>query len=131
LVRESAVATLTNIIRSTALNQIAQSKAVSAGNESVLIIFQPPVAEGNPPSSAPTAIFFERVHDEFLCKLHDDFMHRYGVDIANIRIESFKIMDEELSEQISKPALTKAQIENEKVRLSFPPLKNSVHEDKG
>jgi regulator of protease activity HflC (stomatin/prohibitin superfamily) len=128
LVRETAVATLTNIIRSTALNQIAQSKAVSAGNESVLSVFQPPGAEGNPPSSAPTAIFFERVHDEFLYKLHDDFMHRYGVDIANIRIESFKIMDEELSEQISKHALTTAQIENEMANLEGKALISTTEE---
>ena len=31
---------------------------------------------------------------------------RYGLDIANIRIESFKICDNELAESISKQALT-------------------------
>jgi regulator of protease activity HflC (stomatin/prohibitin superfamily) len=128
LVRETAVATLTNIIRSTALNQIAQSKAVSAGSESVLSVFQPPGTDGHPPASAPTAIFFERVHDEFLYKLHDDFMHRYGVDIANIRIESFKIMDEELSDQISKHALTTAQIENEMANLEGKALISTTEE---
>lgn len=69
-------------------------------------------------ASAPSPVmFFERAHDEFLNKLHDDFMERYGVDICNIRIESFKIMDDELSDQISKHALTTAQIENEMANL--------------
>lgn len=128
LVRETAVASLTNIIRSTALNQIAQSKAVSAGGESVLSVFQPPGTEGNPPSAAPTAILFERVYDEFMYKLHDDFMHRYGVDINNIRIESFKIMDEELSEQIPKHALTTVQIENEMANLEGKALISTTEE---
>jgi uncharacterized membrane protein YqiK len=110
------------------LNQIAQSQAVSAGSEAVLSVFQPPGADGHPPASAPSAIFFERVHDEFLYKLHDDFMHRYGVDIANIRIESFKIMDEELSDQISKHALTTAQIENEMANLEGKALISTTEE---
>ena len=107
LVRETAVSTLTNIIRSTALNQIAQSKAISAGNEQSVEVLAPPGEEASVPGGGPSSVvFFERVHDEFLYKLHDDFHHRYGVDIANIRIESFKIMDQELAEQISKHALT-------------------------
>jgi hypothetical protein len=71
----------------------------------------------NPAPTVPMAVFFDKAHDEFLDKLHDDFMQRYGVNIANIRIESFKIMDAELSEQISKHALTTAQIENEMANL--------------
>lgn len=39
------------------------------------------------------------------------------MDISNIRIETFKIMDEDLAEQISKHALTTAQIENEMANL--------------
>jgi len=118
LVRETAIATLTNIIRSTALNEIAQSKNISAGtNDGDLTILPPPDDSERPAPSAPMAIFFERAHDEFMEKLHDDFMQRYGVDIANIRIESFKIMDEDLSDQISKHALTTAQIENEMANL--------------
>mmetsp|Transcript_2283 Transcript_2283/g.4117 ORF Transcript_2283/g.4117 Transcript_2283/m.4117 type:complete len:233 (-) Transcript_2283:503-1201(-) len=73
-------------------------------------------------------MFFERAHDEFLNKLHDDFMERYGVDICNIRIESFKIMDQELSEQISKHALTTAQIENEMANLEGKSLISTTQE---
>merc|ERR1719230_1926483 len=65
--------------------------------------------------SAP--LFFDKAHDEFLSKLHDDFLSRYGLDIANIRIESFKIMDDELAESISKQALVTAQTENELANL--------------
>jgi len=39
------------------------------------------------------------------------------VDISNIRIEAFKIMDNDLADQISKHALTTAQIENEMANL--------------
>jgi len=118
------VATLTNIIRSTALNQIAQSQNVSAASPiedikkeggvstvaSMVNKYDPP-----PPATAPMAEFFEKTHDEFMAKLHDDFLLRYGVTISNIRIEAFKIMDDDLAEQISKHALTTAQIENEMV----------------
>merc|ERR1711966_584595 len=70
-------------------------------------------ATGGP--SAP--LFFDKAHDDFLSKLHDDFLSRYGLDIANIRIESFKIMDDELAESISKQALVTAQTENELANL--------------
>eukprot|EP00969_Alexandrium_andersonii_P187285 8275198-Alexandrium_andersonii.AAC.1 len=45
--------------------------------------------------SAP--LFFDKAHDQFLTKLHDDFKVRYGLEITNIRIEQFKIMDQALS----------------------------------
>mmetsp|Transcript_10612 Transcript_10612/g.15536 ORF Transcript_10612/g.15536 Transcript_10612/m.15536 type:complete len:894 (-) Transcript_10612:464-3145(-) len=145
LVRETAVATLTNIIRSTALNQIAQSEHISALDSGKCNLNKEPLgsqeltlATGNekrsgfkkseefksahPPvqnkPSAPSApMFFEKAHDLFMNKLHDDFKQRYGVDIVNIRIESFKIMDSELAYQISKQALTTAQVENELANL--------------
>lgn len=117
LVRETAVATLTNIIRSTALNQIAQSKHVSAssGPEQLLVAEDtesPPTDESAAMQQA-VSLFFDRAHDEFMHKLHDEFAQRYGVDIANIRMEAFKIMDAVLAEQISKHVLTTAQTENE------------------
>ena len=118
LVRETAVATLTNIIRSTALNQIAQSKNVSAttGPEQVLAAedaSSPALTDESAAIQQAVTLFFDRAHDEFMSKLHDDFVHRYGVDIANIRMEAFKIMDSELAEQISKHVLVTAQTENE------------------
>ena len=137
LVRETAVATLTNIIRSTALNEIAQSKHVSAGGTAGgLEVLSPGAAgfqqgsgnqEGSTTDTSVSA-FFEKAHDEFLDKLHDDFMFRYGVDVANIRIESFRIMDEELAEQISKHALTTAKIENEQANLAGTALISTTRE---
>jgi len=128
LVRETAVSTLTNIIRSTALNQIAQSKAISAGDEQSVEVMPPPGEETVSVGAPSSVVFFERVHDEFLYKLHDDFLQRYGVDIANIRIESFKIMDTELAEQISKHALTTAQIENEMANLEGKSMISTTQE---
>lgn len=133
LVRETAVATLTNIIRSTALNEIAQSQQVSAagGGKYGIEVLPSPETNSLDPSApaATTYAFFEKAHDDFLDKLHDDFMtRRYGVDIANIRIESFKIMDTELSDQISKHALTTAQIENEMANLEGNSLISTTKE---
>mmetsp|Transcript_8416 Transcript_8416/g.15216 ORF Transcript_8416/g.15216 Transcript_8416/m.15216 type:complete len:351 (-) Transcript_8416:876-1928(-) len=112
LVRETAVATLTNIIRSTALNQIAQSEHVSALGTSDTggHGFQNSSKIGensSPPPSAP--MFLEKAHDEFMNKLHDDFQLRYGVDIVNIRMESMKIMDNELSFQVTRNIISTAQ----------------------
>merc|ERR1719265_1966304 len=67
-------------------------------------------------ASAP--LFFDKAHDEFLSKLHDDFVNKYGLDISNIRIESFKIMDEELANNISRQALVTAQTENQLANLA-------------
>ena len=90
LVRETAIATLTNIIRSTALNQIAQSKNISAGSSAGPIgnvspgsanyskgAYPPavtPVTPINdsgeaPPPSAPMSEFFDKTHDEFMSKV--------------------------------------------------------------
>lgn len=119
LVRETAVATLTNIIRSTALNQIAQSKNVSAasGPKEVLTVLTEKEESDDNEVQPAVSLFFDRAHDEFMSKLHEDFVTRYGVDIANIRMEAFKIMDTELAQQISQHVLTTAQTENELANL--------------
>ena len=117
LVRETAVATLTNIIRSTALNQIAQSRQVSASSAENAMIAEIAEDEGEEGDSerpaAAVSYFFDRAHDEFMSKLHEDFVTRYGVDIANIRMESFKIMDTELASEIAQNCLTTAHVENQ------------------
>jgi len=111
MVRETAIATLTNIIRSTALNQIAQSKQPSAiSNKGSLDLM-------TLETESSTTLFFDKAHDEFLSKLHDDFVDRYGIEISNIRIESFKIMDDELASSISKQAVVTAKTENELANL--------------
>jgi hypothetical protein len=84
LVRETAVATLTNIIRSTALNQIAQSKQVSAGQPEMLLTADVATERSDQEAAEQmnqamaVALFFDRAHDEFMSKLHEDFYKRYG-----------------------------------------------------
>jgi len=112
LVKETSIATLQVIVRSTALNQVAQSKniqAVSADDA------QPPPTNGRNAPSAP--LFFDMVHDEFISRLHDTFKKLYGLEIANIRVESFKIMNTELADNISKQAIITAQTENKLANL--------------
>merc|ERR1712139_315170 len=114
LVMETAIGTLTNIIRSTALNEIAQSQSVAApsmqkNSEDIK------AAQATGTASAP--FFFDRAHDEFLARLHGDFLERYGIEISNIRVASCKIMDKELSASISKQALVTAQTENQLANL--------------
>lgn len=108
LIMETSIATLTNIMRSTALNEIAQSALPSAVSEKGCHEkHMEQQALGQP--SAP--LFFDKAHDQFLAKLHDDFMDRYGLEVTNIRIEQFKIMDETLAQSISKQAVMTAETE--------------------
>lgn len=115
LVLETSLATVTNILRSTTLNEIAQSKAPSAiSSKQHQASVQAAQALGD--TSAP--LFFDKAHDEFLSKLHDEFLERYGIEITNIRIESFKIIGEELANNISQQALTTAQTECQLANLA-------------
>jgi len=108
LVMETAIGTLTNIIRSTNLNEIAQSEITSAQS-----VDQAKLMEDQAMGQANAPLFFDKAHDEFLARLHDDFMNRYGIEISNIRVESFKIMDAELASFISRQAITTAETENQ------------------
>jgi len=57
------------------------------------------------------------VHDEFIFHLHDTFSKMYGIEIANIRIESFKIMNTALADNISQQAIITAQTETKLANL--------------
>lgn len=115
LVMETAIGTLTNIIRSTNLGEIAQSQNIvdAPSLQSSTDACKKAQALGHP--SAP--LFFDRAHDEFLVRLHDDFLDRYGIEITNIRVASFKIMDTDLAASISRQALVTAQTENQLANL--------------
>eukprot|EP01119_Soliformovum_irregulare_P018340 TRINITY_DN55_c2_g1_i1.p1 TRINITY_DN55_c2_g1~~TRINITY_DN55_c2_g1_i1.p1 ORF type:complete len:685 (+),score=227.55 TRINITY_DN55_c2_g1_i1:51-2105(+) len=102
LVRDTSIATLNSIVRSTSLAEVAQNKEVA--HKAV-----------NPNS---TGQFFDKVHDEFIFKLHDSFMAKFGIEITNIRIESFKITNVELANNISRQALTTANTENQLANLA-------------
>jgi len=111
LVKETAIATLNSIIRSTALREIAQNKEVTAQSQKKL--------ENQAAGFAPSApMFFDKVHDEFISKLHDTFLEHYGISVTNIRIESFHILNQELASSISKQAMTTAQTETQLANLA-------------
>jgi len=101
LMKETSIATLQIIVRSTTLNQVARSNHLQAVS-----------------SSSPNApLFFDMVHDEFISRLHETFKDLYGLELANIRVESFKLMNHELSDNISKQAIITAQTENRLANL--------------
>jgi len=109
LIKDTSIATLQSIMRSSGLNQVAQSKHVHAKSAEEQ---QPQSSEG---PSAP--LFFDKVHDEFIFHLHDTFYKSYGIEIANIRIESFKIMNHALADNISQQAIITAQTETKLANL--------------
>jgi regulator of protease activity HflC (stomatin/prohibitin superfamily) len=112
---ETAIGTLTNIIRSTALNEIAQSQS---GTDAPSLATATDACQNAQATGQPSApLFFDKAHDEFLARLHDDFLERYGIEITNIRVASCKIMDPDLSASISKQALVTAQTENKLANL--------------
>jgi len=108
LVKETSIATLNSIIRSTSLAEVAQNKEILAKSEKQH--FQQ--------SGRSNPLFFDKVHDEFISKLHDNFMERYGIEICNIRIESFKILNQELANNISKQALVTTQSQTQLTNLA-------------
>ncbi|KAF0975223.1 hypothetical protein FDP41_005976 [Naegleria fowleri] len=111
LIKDQSIATVQAIVRSTALNQVAQSKTVNAGSQS-----SQSDKDGHP--QQPTApVFFEKIHDEFLSKLHDEFKKCYGIEITNIRIEDIQIMNQELANNISKQAIITAETETKLANL--------------
>lgn len=114
LVKETSVATLNNIIRSTALGEIAQSNEPSAVSQKDHDA-QVAAAQALGQSSAP--LFFDKAHDLFLAKLHDDFKERYGLEITNIRIEQFKILDQALSKSIGGQAIKTAETQSQLANL--------------
>ena len=61
--------------------------------------------------------FFENLHDQFIAILHDDFTERFGIDISNIRIEEFKMMNAELAKNISNQAISTAQTQTQLANL--------------
>eukprot|EP01119_Soliformovum_irregulare_P016722 TRINITY_DN4885_c0_g1_i3.p1 TRINITY_DN4885_c0_g1~~TRINITY_DN4885_c0_g1_i3.p1 ORF type:complete len:828 (-),score=288.93 TRINITY_DN4885_c0_g1_i3:82-2565(-) len=116
LVRETAIATLNSIIRSTSLAEVAQNKefVVKEGVREPVKRSQ----DSQDGQETEQEHFFDKVHDEFIAKLQASFLEQFGISITNIRIESFKIMNRELSDNISKQALTTAQTENQLANLA-------------
>jgi regulator of protease activity HflC (stomatin/prohibitin superfamily) len=111
LIKDTSIATLQSIMRSSGLNQVAQSKHVHA-------MADDSKNSANSANEGPSApLFFDKVHDEFIFHLHDTFSKMYGIEIANIRIESFKIMNHALADNISQQAIITAQTETKLANL--------------
>eukprot|EP01111_Echinosteliopsis_oligospora_P010958 TRINITY_DN3499_c0_g1_i1.p1 TRINITY_DN3499_c0_g1~~TRINITY_DN3499_c0_g1_i1.p1 ORF type:complete len:707 (-),score=228.05 TRINITY_DN3499_c0_g1_i1:9-2129(-) len=108
LIKETSIATLQAIMRSSALNQVAQSKSVHSVSHD---------AEQTSGTAPSAPLFFDKVHDEFISKLYDTYKKMHGVDISNIRIESFQIMDHALADNISQQAIITAQTETKLANL--------------
>jgi regulator of protease activity HflC (stomatin/prohibitin superfamily) len=113
LIEETSTATLQGIMRSSALNQVAQSTSVHVKKDAKNSLDQ--INPFNQPTN--TGLFFDKVHDDFITRLHDTFVKLYGLEISNIRIESFKIINKELEDSISKQAIITAQTENKLANL--------------
>lgn len=105
---------MTNILRSTALNDIAQSQNPSAISEEEVVQAQ---MQAQAMGVKSEALFFDRAHDQFLSKLHDDFKKRFGIEVTNIRIEQFKILDESLANNIAQQVLNTADTQNQLMNL--------------
>eukprot|EP00742_Colponemidia_sp_Colp-10_P006953 GILJ01007462.1.p1 GENE.GILJ01007462.1~~GILJ01007462.1.p1 ORF type:complete len:518 (-),score=65.61 GILJ01007462.1:1629-3182(-) len=104
-IRETAVATLCGIIRNSTLAEIGQS-AKATYNKVVVAS-----GGGGGEVSAPPyhQSFYKYVHDQFIETLHDHVMSDWGVSIENIRIESLKIANERLAQDISSQAVIYAK----------------------
>jgi regulator of protease activity HflC (stomatin/prohibitin superfamily) len=109
LVKETSIATLNGIIRSTSLAEVAQNKDFAARSQK---------SEQLNPQSPSAPLFFDKVHDEFISRLHDHFVEDYGISILNIRIESFRISNTQLAKNISEQAYTTAQTQTQLANLA-------------
>jgi len=109
LVRDTAVATLNGIIRSTTLNEVAQNKEIMVKTQQE--------ASGNNPFVKPT-LFIDKVHDLFISKLREVFLNMYGIAITNIRIESFRVVNQDLANNMSQQAFLTAQTQNQLANLT-------------
>lgn len=113
-IKETSISTLQSIIRNSDLNQIAQNKTVHAISETASQM-DAMISSMTGQPSAP--LFFDHVHDEFISKLHDNFKALFGIEISNIRIESFKILDSKLAENISGQAFKTAETQTRLANL--------------
>jgi regulator of protease activity HflC (stomatin/prohibitin superfamily) len=105
-IKDLAIATLGGIIQNSTIADIGQSskptysKKTESDNK---------VEESKIESAPLNKTFSSKVHDDFLEQLHDHTLEEYGVDISNIRIEALNIADQNLANQLSQQAITRAQ----------------------
>lgn len=145
--REQGTAQLQAIIRSVSLSQTGQSKTAHIGVSSTTRLEQNPFAgrgisnefsapmssisvpsmspdnkwmdpPETPPNGNTNQPFFSKLHDEFITALHISFLQRHGVNVGNIRIEQFRLLNQSLSNTISQQALQATAVSSKLANLS-------------
>ncbi len=111
-IHDTAIATLSGIIRNSTFKEIGQSStpAYSGSNSSTQQDLN------NSELSPPPYSFYSKVHDAFIRELQRHGIHDLGIDIFNIRIESLSIQDQDLAKTIASQSLlfveTQAKLAN-------------------
>lgn len=103
---DTAIATLSGIIRNSTFKEIGQS-STPAYNASSSSSTQQDL--NNSELSPPPYSFYSKVHDAFIRELQRHGIHDLGIDIFNIRIESLSIQDQELAKTIASQSLLFAE----------------------
>jgi len=131
-IEETSVATLAGIIRSSSLSDVASrsqpfyhrkqqddKKIQDDKKDKENNIEKKENTNDNPISKSfqPSAPFFQHVHDEFIQQLHDHVLDEWGIEIQNIRIESLKINDPRLQQDISAQAIEVTKQHNRYIML--------------
>jgi len=112
-IEETSVATLAGIIRSSSLSDVASRSQPFYHRKQ-----QEEQKETDVSTQVqPSAPFFQHVHDEFIQQLHDHVLDEWGIEIQNIRIESLKINDAKLQQDISAQAIEVSKQHNRYIML--------------
>eukprot|EP01098_Paradermamoeba_levis_P016896 TRINITY_DN938_c0_g1_i1.p1 TRINITY_DN938_c0_g1~~TRINITY_DN938_c0_g1_i1.p1 ORF type:complete len:524 (-),score=159.44 TRINITY_DN938_c0_g1_i1:379-1899(-) len=96
-IHETAISTLSMIIRSSTFAQIGTGNASNQNTHEA--IDAPPSYES----------YQKHLHDEFVNRLQKYMLETYGIYIENIRIKSLSIHDPNLAKKIAEPAVVYAQ----------------------
>jgi len=117
-IEETSVATLAGIIRSSSLSDVAsRSQPFYHRAQQQLQQQENDENDSNKNRYQPSAPFFQHVHDEFIQQLHDHVLDEWGIEVQNIRIESLKINDDRLQQDISSQAIEVSKQHNRYIML--------------
>merc|ERR1719410_701563 len=111
-IKELGISTLQQIIRSSALTDIAGTSQVTYSKKK-----DNPQQKGKVVKEGGVD-FYEKIHDQFMAELHDVILNTWGVDINNIRIESLRIADKKLAQSIANQAISVSEMEAKHMMLA-------------
>lgn len=114
-VRDNSIGTLQTIIRASDLKDAALSKkhTTTKKPQAVNDLF----ASDDEADSDEEEMFLTKVHDEFIHDFNEAYQDEYGIKIINMRIENFKIMNQQLADKISEQATTTAKTQTDLANL--------------